>query len=345
MSDEKVLYDSQGRRRSRATMPEFSRGRKPKNADRKWPAQVLTHRQILALVDTWNPKSAAGARNRAMTWLVYAYDLKSIEICALATWDYSEDERRLCIPAGTLRGRAERIIQLDAFTTGLMADWLTARDRVGIGISDPLFCTATGRNGASLDHKALIQALARARAKAGVRRRVTTQGLRLSGRQRRVSLDAIEQEGASRATRHLRAAWDKLKSGGDVSGAYREAVRSVEAAAKPFIEPNNPKATLGTMLRLLKDHPDRWQTTLGSSIDVQRMMAMLWTNQLDRHGTDDETVPLHVDAPQTDVAVHLAIVLCRIFSAGHVTSPPLLWPDAPAAKYQFGYQSGAISTP
>ena len=77
--------------------------------------------------------------------------------------------------------------------------------------------------------------------------------------------------------------------------SYREAVRAVEAAAKPVVLPQNDRATLGTMIAALRDKPDKWETRIGTIDDVRRQMELLWTNQLDRHGTDDETVPLQVD--------------------------------------------------
>ena len=43
-------------------------------------------------------------------------------------------------------------------------------------------------------------------------------------------------------------------------------------------------------------------------------MELLWTNQLDRHGTDDESVPLQVTQEQAELAVHIALLLVRIFS-------------------------------
>jgi hypothetical protein len=124
---------------------------------------------------------------------------------------------------------------------------------------------------------------------------------------------------SSRAGEHLSAAWNRLVGRSpDASSAYREAVRAVEAAAKPVILPNNPKATLGTMIAAMRDKPEKWLTSLGTVDELRQMMEMLWTNQLDRHGTDDEDVPLNVTLEQADVAVHLALTLTRLFVGGHV---------------------------
>jgi hypothetical protein len=48
------------------------------------------------------------------------------------------------------------------------------------------------------------------------------------------------------------------------------------------------------------------------------MLAQLWTSQLDRHGTDDESVPLTVSMEQAEAAVHLATTLVHWFRRGSV---------------------------
>jgi hypothetical protein len=133
----------------------------------------------------------------------------------------------------------------------------------------------------------------------------------------REAIEAIPP--ATRAHQHLVAAWNRLSGRNpDESGAYREAVRAVEAAAKPIILPSDPNATLGKMIAAMRDRPDKWSTTIGSVDDVRQLMASVWTSQLDRHGTDDESVPLNVSADQADAAVHICLTLVRLFVGGHV---------------------------
>lgn len=124
---------------------------------------------------------------------------------------------------------------------------------------------------------------------------------------------------ATRAHRHLVEAWNRLSGRQpDASGAYREAVRAVEAAAKPVVLPSADRATLGTMITAMRDKPEKWEVTLGAVDDVRRMMQLVWTNQLDRHGTDDESTPLNVTLEQADMAVHLCLSLVRTFVGGHL---------------------------
>lgn len=146
------------------------------------------------------------------------------------------------------------------------------------------------------------------------------QAFQLSRRATGPIREAIESiPPTTRAHQHLVDAWNRLSQRNpDASGAYREAVRAVEAVAKPIVLPSNDRATLGTMIAALRDKPEKWEVTLGSVEEVRRMMELIWTNQLDRHGTDDESVPLNVSLEQADVAVHLALALVRLFAGGHV---------------------------
>lgn len=124
---------------------------------------------------------------------------------------------------------------------------------------------------------------------------------------------------ASRAHTHLAAAWSKLTGRNpDPSGAYREAVRAVEAVAKPVVLPSNDRATLGQMIPALKDKPEKWTTTIGTVDSVRTQMEAVWQGQLDRHGTDDESVPLSVSPEQADAAFSTCLNLVRQFVGGHV---------------------------
>jgi hypothetical protein len=124
---------------------------------------------------------------------------------------------------------------------------------------------------------------------------------------------------SSRGHQHLVAAWNRLSGRNpDPSGAYREAVRAVEAAAKPVILPDNDRATLGQMIAAMRDKPEKWQTTMGTVNHVCETMETVWTSQLDRHGTDDESVPLNVSQPEADAAFHWCLTLARLFVGGHV---------------------------
>lgn len=133
----------------------------------------------------------------------------------------------------------------------------------------------------------------------------------------RAAKDEMAQKG--NAARHLHIAWHRTYGrNSDPSGAYREAVRAVEAAAKPVVSPADSISTLGKIIRAMKDKPSKWESDLGSVAVAADMMSELWTTQLDRHGTDDESVPLSVSQRQAEAAVHLALTLVHWFRNGHI---------------------------
>lgn len=87
---------------------------------------------------------------------------------------------------------------------------------------------------------------------------------------------------SERAHDHLRLAWVALMGRApDPSGAYREAVRAVEAAAAPVVLPKDPSATLGKVIRALRAKPEKWEVILerGTVEQVAGMTEALWKGQ------------------------------------------------------------------
>jgi hypothetical protein len=131
-----------------------------------------------------------------------------------------------------------------------------------------------------------------------------------------------------RPAEHLRAAWSAIYGlNPNPSHGYGEAVRAVESAAKPVVSPNDPKATLGTIIPALVDGlpKGKWKCTLrfndgtdGTSAVVE-MLRLLWQAQHDRHGTDDESAPLAVSQSEAEAAIHLAVTVVHWFRTGVLT--------------------------
>jgi hypothetical protein len=150
------------------------------------------------------------------------------------------------------------------------------------------------------------------------------------GLERRVATAVAEAVDAvtnprDRAAVHLSRAWSaQFGRDPDPSTAYREAVRAVEAIGKPIISPRNDRATLGTMIADLRAAPHKWRLALGAPAGFDpiqtliAMMELLWKGQLDRHGTDDESVPLNVLPDEAEVALLVAIPLVHWFRQGLV---------------------------
>ena len=124
----------------------------------------------------------------------------------------------------------------------------------------------------------------------------------------------------SRAAEHLRRAWSHaFAREPKPTEACLDAVKAVEAAARPTIEPNNSKATLGTMIKAVEQKPQKWTTSCpadaGSVETVAAMMRMIWKAHL-RHGNPNE--PLDVSAETCEMLVHTAAVLVHWFTTGRI---------------------------
>ena len=125
----------------------------------------------------------------------------------------------------------------------------------------------------------------------------------------------------SRASEHLQRAWSfGFSREAKPNSACHEAINAVEAAAKGIIEPNNSKATLGTMISAIKSNPTKWQTDLGEpdTNDVGTilgMMTMIWKGHL-RHGNPDD--PLDVSVERCEMVVHTAAILVHWFQSGRI---------------------------
>ena len=152
------------------------------------------------------------------------------------------------------------------------------------------------------------------------------------GLERRVgeTLQSVAESTMGRETRpsqHLRDAWQKAWGRNpDASGAYREAIRAVEAAYAPIVSPKNERATLGTIIADIKNKPLKFRVRMqadGPEENVDRlggMLQMLWKSQLDRHGTADEDAPLNVSLEEAQDAAALATTLVHLAQQGGFTA-------------------------
>lgn len=134
---------------------------------------------------------------------------------------------------------------------------------------------------------------------------------------------AAEKPDRGSASDHLRRAYTAAYALHPEPGrAYSEAIKAVECAAHATVEPNNPKATLGSMRSQLRQHPGQWDVALPGTTGgegeatIYAMVSLLWTGQTSRHGgqqpTREETLA------EARMAVDLATSLVRWFSDGAV---------------------------
>lgn len=102
--------------------------------------------------------------------------------------------------------------------------------------------------------------------------------------------------------------------------AYEKAIKAVEEAASPVIEPNNTKSTLGTTIRTMRDQGD-WELPLVNSNGeyfegvTLRMCQALWNGQPSRHGGNEYRKPSQEEA---EAAVFLAVPLVQWFASAAI---------------------------
>lgn len=128
-----------------------------------------------------------------------------------------------------------------------------------------------------------------------------------------------EMKQQSNAAEYLRSAWHHVYGRNrNPSIAYLDAVRAVEAAARPVVTPTDDRTTLGKMISALQDKPQKWGTVIGDVETVRQMMETIWKSHRDRHGTDDTTTPLNVSQAEAEAAVQIGVTLVHLFRSGAI---------------------------
>jgi site-specific recombinase XerD len=168
------------RRRSPITTSEYRIGQRPPNFGRTFPAEVLTPREVLELVNACARRGPSGLRNRALIVLMWRCGLRVSEALALFPKDVDLDQGTVTVLRG--KGAKRRTVGIDAAAAAVVAVWLDCRRRIGIARSAPLFCTiarddwgAPGRPMHTAYVRAMLKRLAR---RAGIDKRVHPHGLR-----------------------------------------------------------------------------------------------------------------------------------------------------------------------
>lgn len=131
----------------------------------------------------------------------------------------------------------------------------------------------------------------------------------------------------TRASDYLKSGWASVWGRQpNASEGYRDAVRAVEAAICPVVLPNNPKATLGTVIAAIRNKPSKFAVRLHPDAEhgvnaVLRQLDMLWRGQEDRHGNaSDPNAPLTVSIDAAQDAVVLAAQIVHWVQAGGFTA-------------------------
>jgi hypothetical protein len=182
----------------------------------------------------------------------------------------------------------------------------------------------------------LTGSLERALEEGGSKWRVATDGGQLEHRvdptyaaQAAAAIDAGDR-GDSAAGRHLAAAWSALYRRSPHPGeAIDEAIKAVEAAAKPVLRPGHWDGSVGTVvLRELSNHPEDWVFPMalvdGRTGEVRAraadiahgLAATIWFGQGPRHGADTSAEPKTRE--RAEVIVSAAITLVQWFASGYL---------------------------
>jgi len=172
------LLDPLGRRLSPVTMPEYRRGRRPANAGRKFPAEVLTPDEMGVLLDAL-PKGKTGVRDAALIVVLWRAGLRIAEALALELKDVDLAGGAITVLRG--KGDKRRVAAIDPIAVRYLERWLAVRGELEIDEPDiPLFCT-TRRDGGGIRPmraSAFRQTLARYAKRAGIAKRCHPHGLR-----------------------------------------------------------------------------------------------------------------------------------------------------------------------
>jgi site-specific recombinase XerD len=168
--------DRCGRRRSRATFPEFRKGKSPGNAGKTYPADPPTDEEFAAILEHCTP-DLPGARNRSLFLLLRWSGLRISEALDLIPDDLHRDRSAIVVRKG--KGGKFGISGMAPQGWDAVTEWLEVRAAAGFTHSQPVFPVVWGpTRGSRLDPPQVRTALKTAARNAGVTRRVAPHQLR-----------------------------------------------------------------------------------------------------------------------------------------------------------------------
>jgi len=143
------------------------------SATKRYPVEILTGKEVAALMRTCSHTAPTGVRNRALIAMIYRAGLRISEALAL-------DPKDVDVEAGTIRvlhgkGDRSRVVGMDSGGFQELERWINRRRLLGFNGRHPLFCTLAGKR-VSADY--VRQALPRMAKRAGIEKRVHAHGLR-----------------------------------------------------------------------------------------------------------------------------------------------------------------------
>lgn len=142
---------------------------------RKFPVEVLSDKEVLALIGKCSPRCATGIRNRALIVALWRGMLRVSEALALKQADFDGSSIRIL----NGKGSKSRVVGIDPTASAVIEAWATYRkEKLGFNGNKPFFCTLEGRPVQTAYVRNLMKRLAK---KAGIEKRVHPHGLRHTG--------------------------------------------------------------------------------------------------------------------------------------------------------------------
>jgi site-specific recombinase XerD len=167
------LLDAAGRRRSPATMPDFHRGRPPRNKGLQYPADPPTVEEIVAVMRCAGDRPY-GLRTRALIVLLWRSGLRITEALSLAESDLDPARGSVVVRCG--KGGKRREVGMDRWAWQHLDAWIQIRVTMRVGA---LLCVIDGpTQGRPWSPTAARATLRQLAVTAGVRRRFAPHQLR-----------------------------------------------------------------------------------------------------------------------------------------------------------------------
>ena len=113
---------------------------------------------------------------------------------------------------------------------------------------------------------------------------------------------------------HLADAWQNGWSRTpNATSSYHSGIMAIESAMRSIVSPDHPKATLGTMLRAVKDKPSKWQTRFDGDnaagvVGLEQVLRAVWEAHV-RHGEDEYA---SVTIEQARDVCHVALLVVNL---------------------------------
>ena len=140
---------------------------------RRFPPEVLSHTEALALISACGANAATAVRNRALLAILYRCGLRISEALQVRPKDLNLEHGMVRVLFG--KGGKSRTVGIDAQAAAIVGDWVAARAAWCPHVGSPLFCSRSGRRLTGAYVRRLLPELGR---KAGIDKRVHAHGLR-----------------------------------------------------------------------------------------------------------------------------------------------------------------------